>query len=172
MRGKQAPRRQLAPDEVYGSETVTKLINYIMVDGKKDTARTLVYRALEELGKVTKTDPVTALEKALDNIKPKIEVRARRIGGSNLQVPTPVSGNRQTMLAMRWLVDAFRKSRDNADFWRDLKAKGVKTTRESWQALAYELIAAHNGENSAALKKKEDAERMAESNRAFAQFSW
>jgi len=156
MRGKVAPKRKIQPDAVYNSEVVTKLINYIMQDGKKTTAKKIVYQALEELGKKTKSDPLVALEKALENVKPKIEVRSRRVGGANYQVPMPVRGDRQLALTLRWIIGTARGNRGGEDFWN---------------ALARELIAAHNGEG-AAVRKKEEIQRMAEANRAFAHFAW
>lgn len=155
MRGKKAPVRKIRPDELYNSETVSKLINYMMYDGKKQTARKIVYQALEELGTKTKATPVEALEKALENIKPKLEVRARRVGGANYQVPMPVAPARQVALSFRWIIDASRKSRGS---------------KASWESLAGELIAAYKGEGEA-IRKRDDMQRMAESNRAFAQFA-
>jgi small subunit ribosomal protein S7 len=156
MRGKQAPIRKLQPDEIYNSETVSKLINYVMQDGKKAVARKTVYQALEELGKQTKSEPVSALQHAIDNVKPKIEVKARRVGGANYQVPVPVSGNRQLALTFRWIINTARDGRGNKPFWK---------------SLATELAAAHKGEGNA-IKKKQDVERQADANRAFSQFSF
>jgi small subunit ribosomal protein S7 len=153
MRGKPAPKRNILPDELHGSYTVSKLINRVMLDGKKATARTLVYKALEELSEKTKENPADALEKALANIKPRIEIRSRRVGGSNLQVPTPVRPERQLTLALRWLVDAARNARKAEEFSK---------------VLARELINAFNNEGTS-VRKKEDVQRMAEANRAFAQ---
>ena len=155
MRGKQAPKRTIKPDEVHNSELVTKFINYIMQDGKKSTARHIVYNALEELEKNTKTRSVDAFEKAIDNVRPKLEVRSRRVGGSNFQVPVPVSTNRQTALAMKWIIEAARSTR--------------KTT-PIYVSLAHELTNAFNKEGTA-MKKKEDVHKMADANRAFAQFA-
>ena len=104
----------------------------------------------------TKSDPVRALEKALDNVKPRLEVRSRRVGGANYQVPVPVSGDRQIALGLKWLIEAARKSRGSKEFW---------------ESLSRELVLAYNGEGEA-VRKREDVQRMAESNRAFAQFAF
>lgn len=156
MRGKPARNKPLMPDKVYGSTVVTKLINYIMLDGKKTVAEDIVYTALELLAKETKLKPMEALEKSLGNIKPKIEVRSRRVGGANYQVPIPVAETRQLSLAFRWIIDASRASR------------GAKPYA---QALANELIAASKREG-AAYKKREDAHKMAEANKAFSHLTW
>lgn len=155
MRGRRAPKRKLEPDVRYNSEVVTKLINYVMQDGKKDTARGIVYTAMDELAKATKTDALAALQQAVDNASPDIETKARRVGGSNYQVPTPVTPERKLILAFRWIVGLSRKARKDKPY--------------SFY-LAQELIAAFNNEGSA-VKKREETERMAESNRAFAQFA-
>lgn len=156
MRGKKAKTRVLKPDKKYNSEVVSKLINYVMIDGKKQTAINIVYEAMENAGKNLKVTPIEALEKALENIKPRIEVRSRRVGGANYQVPVPVSENRQLTLALRWLIAATKASR-GSDTFAD--------------ALARELVQGANKEG-AAYKKREDVEKMAEANRAFAHFQW
>lgn len=155
MRGKQAPKRPIMPDEVHNSELVSKFINYIMQDGKKNTARKIVYSALEELEKNTKTKGVDAFEKAIENVRPKIEVRSRRVGGSNFQVPVLVAANRQTALAMKWIIEAARSTRKTTPFA---------------VTLGHELANAFNKEGTA-IKKKEDIHRMADANKAFAQFA-
>ena len=155
MRGKRAPVRPLKADEVYGSELVSKFVNYVMLDGQKQTARTIVYKAVEDLANKTKTKGIEALEKAVENVRPKIEVRSRRIGGANFQVPVQVSDKRQTALALKWIIEAARSSRKNTEFW---------------VVLSRELQNAYNREGSA-MKKKEDVVRMAEANKAFAQFA-
>ena len=147
-------RRELAPDAKYGSVTVTKLVNYIMKNGKKQVAFKIAYAAIEGAAEKLNTDPLTALEGALKNVTPVIEVRGRRIGGANLQVPVEVSRPRRLMLAMRWLLDAARSSKG--------KPMGEK--------LAAELVNAFNNEG-AAVRKKDETHRMAEANRAFAHFS-
>ncbi len=156
MRGKAATKRDIQPDEIYGSVTVSKLINYIMLDGKKTVARKVVYTALEQLAEKTGESAVVALEKALKNIKPRIEIRSRRVGGSNLQVPTPVPENRQMALSFRWIIDSSRKARKNTPYS---------------SVLARELIDAYNGEGNA-IRKKEEVQRMAEANKAFAHFAF
>jgi len=155
MRGKQVVKRKIEPDEIYNSELVTKFINYIMVDGKKATARKIIYSTIEDLGTKTKSKGIDALDKAIENIKPKMEVKSRRVGGSNFQVPVPVNANRQIALAMKWVIEAARAGRKNTEFW---------------QVLSKELLNAYNKEGSA-VKKKEDVHRMADANRAFAQFA-
>jgi small subunit ribosomal protein S7 len=155
MRGKKAPVRELKPDPVYGDVTVSKLINYVMIGGAKDIARAQVYAALERLGEVTKADPIVAFNQALTNIKPNIEVKAKRVGGSNYQVPTPVSERRQIILALRWVVEYSRKARKSKPYHF---------------YLAQELADAFNNEG-ASVKKKEEVQRMADSNKAFSQFA-
>lgn len=156
MRGKQAKIRTPQPDEVYGSVVVAKFINYVMERGKKSVAQNIVYTALEELAQATKLGPVEAFEKALDNIKPKIELRTRRVGGANYQVPVPVSEGRQQALSMRWVISATRSSRG-----KDTSAK----------SLARELMNAFNKEG-AAYKKREEVHKMAEANKAFSHLTW
>lgn len=155
MRGKRAPVRPIKPDEVYGSELVTKFANYVMLHGQKQTARTIVYKAIEDLANRTKTKGTEALEKAVENVRPKVEVRSRRIGGANFQVPVQVSDRRQTALALKWIIEAARSSRKNTEFW---------------VVLSRELQNAYNKEG-VAIKKKEEVMRMAEANKAFAQFA-
>jgi small subunit ribosomal protein S7 len=155
MRGKQAPKREIKPDEIYGSKMVSKFINYIMKDGKKAVARKNVYSAMEMLAKDTKTDALEALEKAVNTIKPKVEVRSRRVGGSNYQVPVPVPEDRQTALAFRWLIEAARNNRGGTEFYK---------------SLARELKDAFNGEGNA-VRKRDEVKKMADANKAFAQFA-
>jgi small subunit ribosomal protein S7 len=156
MRGKPIIKKPIQPDEVYASSAVSKLINYVMLDGKKNTARKIVYSALEELGRETKVKPVEALEKALQSVMPTLEIRSRRVGGANYQIPMPVRGDRQMALAFKWIIEAARKNRGAKEFYK---------------ALACELAGAYKGEG-AAVKKREDTERMADANRVFAQFAW
>lgn len=141
------------PDEVYGSTKVSKLINYVMDCGKKDTARKVVYKAFEELKK--DGDPLVIFEEALENASPTVEVRSRRVGGANYQVPREVRPERRMALGMRWMVDAAEST------------KG-KPMHES---LAAEIRAAKKGEGTA-VSKKETTHRMAEANKAFAHFAW
>lgn len=149
----------LKPDSVYGSVIVTKLINYCMMDGKKEVAKNQVYQALETIKKTKKiANPVEYLEESIDKIRPKVEVRPRRIGGAVYQVPTPVRGHRQLSLALRWLVSASRK-RPN------------KLYHNFYQKLIAELedVQKEQGES---FKKRQDAEKMAEANKAFSHLRW
>ncbi len=155
MRGKQTPKRVVRPDEIYNSTVVTKFTNYLMFDGRKETARNIVYKAMEALGKNAKLPPVEALETAINNVKPKVEVRSKRVGGSNYQVPVPVPEGRQFALASRWIIEAARSGRGANEFWISLER---------------ELMNAFKKEGSA-VKKKEEVRRMAEANKAFAQFA-
>lgn len=154
MRGKKAPKQNLTPDVKYGSANVTKLINYVMTDGKKGVATRIVYKALESAAESTKKEPLEVLEKAIDNVGPVLEVRGRRIGGANYQIPYEVTRERRLILSYRWMIDAAKKR------------KGT----DMGQRLAKELVDAFNGEGTA-VKKKEDTHRMAEANRAFAHFA-
>lgn len=156
MRGKRARVREIKPDSKYNSEVVSKLINYVMQDGKKDVSSKIVYEMLDKLSSETKKDPLVSLESVVDNIKPKVEIRSRRVGGANYQVPVPVSEKRQLDLALRWLVSAARDSR------------GSKTFAE---ALFTESLSAINKQGNA-YKKKEDTHKMAEANKAFSHLSW
>ena len=150
-----APKRQLINDPVYGSPLVTQLVNKILLDGKKTTAERIVYSALEICREKTGTDPVLTLKKALDNVKPALEVRSRRVGGATYQVPIEVKGTRGTTLALRWLVGYAQDRRE-------------KTMSER---LMNEILDASNG-LGAAVKKREDTHKMAESNKAFAHYRW
>jgi small subunit ribosomal protein S7 len=156
MRGKSATIRQIKPDDVYGSLVVAKFTNYIMERGKKALAQGLVYKAMEDLAKETKMGPVESLEQAFANVKPKIELRTRRVGGANYQVPVPVSEKRQDALSMRWIITAAKSARGKGD---------------SADALKRELLSAFNKEG-AAYKKKEEVHKMAESNKAFSHLTW
>jgi small subunit ribosomal protein S7 len=146
-------RKQPAPDEVYGSLKVAKLINYVMERGKKDTARKIVYKMMDELKK--DCDPLVILEEALENAAPTVEVRSRRVGGANYQVPREVRPERRLSLGLRWIVEA---------------AEGTKGKPMN-VSLLNEVRAAHKGEGSA-VTKKETTHRMAEANKAFAHFAW
>jgi small subunit ribosomal protein S7 len=141
------------PDEVYGSLKVSKLINYVMERGKKDTARKIVYKVMEELKK--DGDPVALLEEALDKASPNVEVRSRRVGGANYQVPREVNPNRKLALGLRWIVEA---------------AEGTKG-KPMDVALLNEIKSALKNEG-AAVTKRETTHRMAEANKAFAHFAW
>ena len=142
-----------SPDEVYGSVKVHKLINYVMERGKKDTARKIVYKVFEELKK--DGDPVALFEQALENASPTVEVRSRRVGGANYQVPREVRPERRLALGLRWMVDA---------------AEGTKG-KPMHESLLNEIKSAIKGEG-AAVTKKETTHRMAEANKAFAHFAW
>lgn len=146
-------RKQPAPDPVYGSVKVSKLVNYVMERGKKDTARKIVYEVMEALKK--EGDPVAILEEALENAAPSVEVRSRRVGGANYQVPREVRPERRLALGLRWIVEQAESK------------KGIPMAK----ALLAELQAAKKGEG-AAVTKKETTHRMAEANKAFAHFAW
>ncbi|WP_067542920.1 30S ribosomal protein S7 [Nocardia crassostreae] len=150
-----APKRPLINDPVYGSPLVTQLVNKILLDGKKSTAERIVYGALEQAREKTGTDPVVTLKRALDNVKPSLEVKPRRVGGATYQVPVEVRPGRANTLALRWLVNFSRARRE-------------KTMVER---LANELLDASNG-LGASVKRREDTNKMAESNRAFAHYRW
>ncbi|AXK45807.1 30S ribosomal protein S7 [Brachybacterium saurashtrense] len=150
-----APKRQLVVDPVFGSPIVTQLINKILLDGKKTVAESIVYGALQGCQEKNGQDPVVTLKKALDNIRPSLEVRSRRVGGATYQVPIEVKPGRATTLALRWLVSYSRARREN-----------TMTER-----LMNEILDASNG-LGAAVKRREDTHKMAESNRAFAHYRW
>jgi small subunit ribosomal protein S7 len=150
-----ASKRPLVNDPVYGSQLVTQLVNKILLRGKKSLAERIVYGALEQARDKTGTDPVVTLKRALDNVKPALEVRSRRVGGATYQVPVEVRADRSTTLALRWLVRFSRQRRE-------------KTMAER---LANELLDASNG-LGASVKRREDTHKMAEANRAFAHYRW
>ena len=150
-----ASRKQLVGDPVYGSLLASKFINYLMYDGKKSVAQDVFYGALNEIdGKVAEKTPIEIFTEAIENVKPSTEVRSKRIGGSNYQVPTPVNRVRQQSLAIRWILAAVRAK------------KGQPTSKK----LAAEILAAYNREG-AAYNKRENVHRMAEANKAFAHFA-
>ena len=150
-----APARPIVKDPVYDDVIVSQLVNKILLDGKKSTAERIVYSALETCREKTGTDPVLTLKKALDNVKPALEVRSRRVGGATFQVPVEVRPGRATTLALRWLVTFTRQRREN-----------TMTER-----LANEILDASNG-LGASVKRREDTHKMAEANRAFAHYRW
>ena len=150
-----APKRPLDVDPVYGSQLVTQLVSKVLQDGKKQVAQRIVYGALEGCREKTGTDPVVTLKRALDNVKPALEVKSRRVGGATYQVPIEVKGPRSTTLALRWLVGYAADRRE-------------KTMSER---LMNEILDASNG-LGAAVKKREDTHKMAESNKAFAHYRW
>jgi small subunit ribosomal protein S7 len=150
-----ATKRPVVADPVYDSPLVTSLVNKVLLDGKRSLAQGIVYDALEGCREKTGTDPVVTLKRALDNVRPSLEVRSRRVGGATYQVPVEVRPARQTTLAMRWLVGFSRSRRE-------------KTMAER---LMNELIDASNG-LGASVKRREDMHKMAESNKAFAHYRW
>ncbi len=150
-----AGKRQLIADPVYNSPLVTSLVNKVLLDGKRSIAQSIVYEALEGCREKTGNDPVVTLKRALDNVKPTLEVRSRRVGGATYQVPVEVRPARSTTLALRWLVLYSRQRRE-------------KTMTER---LMNELLDASNG-LGASVKKREDTHKMAESNKAFAHYRW
>ena len=150
-----APKRPLVADPVYNSPLVTQLVNKVLIDGKRSVAQAIVYGALEGCRDKTGSDPVVTLKRALDNVKPAIEVKSRRVGGATYQVPIEVKPGRSTTLALRWLVSYSRQRRES-----------TMTER-----LTNELLDASNG-LGASVKRREDTHKMAESNRAFAHYRW
>ena len=150
-----APRRELTPDPVYRSVLVTQLINKVLLQGKRSTAEKIVYDALDIIKDKTGGDALTTLKRAIDNVKPQLEVKSRRVGGASYQVPVEVRPRRANTLAIRWTVDFSRKRRE-------------KTMAER---LANELLDASNGIGTT-VKRREDVHKMAESNKAFAHYRW
>jgi small subunit ribosomal protein S7 len=150
-----APRRDLVPDPVHGSVLVTQIVNKVLLDGKKTTAERIVYGALEIVADKTGGDPVATLKRGIDNIKPQLEVRSRRVGGATYQVPVEVRPRRATTLSVRWLVGYSRDRRE----------------RTMSERLANEILDASNG-IGASVKRREDLHKMAESNKAFAHYRW
>ena len=155
MRKRHVFSRDVLADPVYGTKVVTKLINRIMLDGKRGKAQTILYDAFDIIKEKTGENPLDVFNKALENIKPLLEVKSRRVGGSNYQVPTEVKADRSQALGLRWLVNYAR-------------LRGGKGMAEN---LANEIIDASNG-TCAAVKKREDTHRMAEANKAFAHYRW
>ena len=149
------PKREILPDPLYNSQLLTKFVNVLMKDGKKSTAEHTLYKALETIQERTEDDPMKVFKRAIENVKPAVEVKSRRVGGSTYQVPIEVRPNRRLALSFRWLLDSARK-------------RGEKTMK---LRLAGELMdAAEN--RGLAIKKKEDTHRMAEANKAFAHYRW
>jgi small subunit ribosomal protein S7 len=149
------PKAPVVADPVYASPVVTSLINKILMHGKRSTAEAIVYGALENCREKTNTDPVITLKRALDNVKPTVEVRSRRVGGATYQVPVEVKPARALALGLRWIVDNSRERRE----------------KSMAERLGNELIDASNG-LGAAVKKREDTHKMAEANKAFAHYRW
>lgn len=158
MRSKKAPKRLISPDPIYGSKLINRLVNRVMISGKKTIAQGLVYKALDNIKETTKQEPLGVLEKAIANISPKMEVRPRRIGGASYQVPIEVRGDRKEALSIRWLIAAAH-------------AKSNKQYHSFDGKLAAEIIEAANN-SGGAVKKKEDMQKVANANRAFAHFRW
>jgi len=154
MRGKRAPKRVIAPDSRYNSEVVARFINYIMLDGKKTIAQKVVYGAFDIIKEKTDKDPLEVFDLAMKNITPSVEVKSKRVGGANYQIPMQVRGDRRHALAFRWVIAV---------------ARGRKG-RPMAEKLAHEFMAAAEGEGDA-VKKRMDVHRMAEANRAFAHFA-
>ncbi|WP_297113421.1 30S ribosomal protein S7 [uncultured Devosia sp.] len=150
-----AEKREVIPDPKFGDLVVSKFMNSLMKDGKKSAAESIVYGAFDIVEAKTKQDPITVFHGALDNIRPAVEVRSRRVGGATYQVPVEVRADRQQALAIRWLIESARK-------------RGENTMRER---LSGELMDAMNGRGQA-VKKREDTHRMADANRAFSHYRW
>ncbi|MFO7865854.1 MAG: 30S ribosomal protein S7 [Candidatus Aminicenantes bacterium] len=154
-RKKKAKKREVIPDQAYNSSLIAKLINGVMLDGKRSTSEKIVYRAMEEMKDKAKDDPLKICEKAVGNVKPKIETKSRRVGGATYQVPIEVPAKRADSLAIRWLIQ-YAKERPG-------KSMAIKLTAEFLDAF---------NNRGGAVKKKEDVHRMAEANRAFAHYKW
>ena len=154
-RKKQAPKRIFYPESKHGSLVLAKFINFIMYDGRKATAEKIIYSALEKIKQKTKEDPIKVFNDAINNIRPNLEVRSRRVGGATYQVPVEVKSKRSQTLALRWLLEATRKRKN-------------KTMSDK---LFNEIMEASQNKGSA-IKKREDTHKMAESNKAFAHFRW
>ena len=150
-----APRRELMPDPIYRSVLVTQIVNKILQRGKRSTAEKIVYDAMTTIEEKTGSDPVVTLKRAIDNIKPQLEVRSRRVGGATYQVPVEVRPRRANTLAIRWVVGYSRQRRE----------------RTMAERLANEILDASNGVG-ASVKRKDDLQKMAESNKAFAHYRW
>ena len=155
MRKKRAVKRDVLPDPIYNSKIVTKLINQIMIDGKRGIAQNIIYDAFEMIKNKTNEDPMVVFEKAIKNIRPALEVKSRRVGGSNYQVPVEVKPERAQALAFRWLAQYAR----------------LRSGKSMAEKLANEIIDASNG-IGASVKKKDDTHKMAEANKAFAHYKW
>ena len=149
------PKREVLPDPIYGSKLVTKFVNRLMYDGKEGAAEKIFYTSVQALAEKTGEDPMRAFEKALDNVKPRLEVKSRRVGGATYQVPMEVRADRQLSLSIRWIIN-YARSRGE---------KGMDAK------LSAELLDAYNGRGGA-VKKREDTHRMAEANKAFAHYRW
>ncbi len=154
-RRREVPKRKVLPDPKFGSEMLTKFMNMVMEDGKKSVAEKIIYGALDKIAEKTNGDPLPVLEQALENVKPMVEVKSRRVGGATYQVPVEVRPERRTTLAMRWVLEAARKRSESTMAHR----------------LAAELQEAAENRGGA-VKKREDTHRMAEANKAFSHYRW
>jgi small subunit ribosomal protein S7 len=154
-RRREVPKREILPDAIYSSQLVTKFVNVLMYDGKKSVAQRIFYDAMDMIGERTNDDPMKVFKRAVENVKPSVEVKSRRVGGSTYQVPIEVRPSRRLALSIRWLIQA-------------AAARGEKEMR---MRLAGELMDASGGRGGA-VKKKEDTHRMADANRAFSHYRW
>ncbi len=154
-RRREVPKTQIQADALYNSALVSKFINVVMKQGKKSTAETIVYRAFDKMREQSQDDPLKLFKKAVDNVRPSLEVKSRRVGGSNYQVPVEVRNERRTSLSLRWLVNYARS----------------RPEKKMIDKLAAELMEAANNRGGA-VKKREDTHRMAEANKAFAHYRW
>jgi small subunit ribosomal protein S7 len=155
-RRRRATKREAAPDPVYDSYILAKFINKLMIDGKKSTARRIIYRAIEKFSsRIKADDPIAAFEQALENAKPSLEVKSRRIGGATYQVPIEIPPDRRASMAMKWIISNSRE----------------KAGRSMEDGLAAELVDCYQNQG-ATIKKKDDMHRMAEANKAFAHYKW
>jgi small subunit ribosomal protein S7 len=154
-RRREVPKREVLPDPLYGSQLVTKFVNVVMRQGKKTVAERILYDALEAVKQRTSDDPLKVFKRAIENVKPAVEVKSRRVGGSTYQVPVEVNPSRKLALSIRWIIQSAQK-------------RGEKTMRGK---LAGELLEAAENRGGA-IKKKEDTHRMAEANKAFAHYRW
>ena len=154
-RKKTQPKKNVVPDPKFNSTVIPKLINNIMNDGKKGVASKIVYDAIDKIKSKTKDEPITIFNEAINNIRPTVEVRSRRVGGATYQVPVEVKSKRSQALALRWLIDASRKRKD-----KNMSDKIFNEIYDAYQ------------NKGSAIKKKEDTHKMAESNKAFAHFRW
>lgn len=154
-RGRSIVKRKRQPDPIYHDERITRFINAVMLDGKKDKARKICYQALEKASVKVGLEPLAMFDEVIEKIRPEVEVRSRRVGGATYQIPVPVSRSRGEALAFRWLIEAARKT----------KGKSMS------KSLMEEMVGVHNDQGEA-LKKRENIHKMAEANRAFAHFRW
>jgi small subunit ribosomal protein S7 len=154
-RRREVPKREVLPDPVYGSQLVTKFVNVVMRQGKKTVAERILYDALETVKERSADDPIKVFKRAIENVKPAVEVKSRRVGGSTYQVPVEVNPSRKLALSIRWIIQSAQK-------------RGEKTMKSK---LAGELLEAAENRGGA-IKKKEDTHRMAEANKAFAHYRW